>query len=490
MVYISRFFPQMTVINNILKTFFICMGTHYIAFRILNNNDIFKRKIILVIFINIFTASICNIIRYKINYLVYAIFLIFLLSYLYAFISKKSLGFSIVINLISISITYVIYLISIIISFVPNEIFNINNNYINFCIIIFFSIILINRFFKIRKFKDGFTFLINKFDNQYYDILILNISVSILFSFIVITSFNDKLLTQLLFLLIIFSIIMIITIQKTLTMYYKHKLLVNELNETKEELENSKKEIVKLEQENLNFSKVSHSIAHKQKSLEHKLNELMMKNEISTEMDISNRLKEISDEYSNSKPITEISKTGVEQIDDMFKYMQSECIKNKIEFELQLNGDIYHMINNYVSKDKLEILIADHIKNAIIAINHTENINRSILVRLGLIDGCYSLYVYDSGIEFEIDTLVNMGTKPITTHSSEGGTGMGFLNTLDTLKEYNASMIIKEIASPCKDNYTKALIIKFDKQSKFEIKSYRANKIKENEIKGIFKEIS
>ena len=121
------------------------------------------------------------------------------------------------------------------------------------------------------------------------------------------------------------------------------------------------------------------------------------------------------------------------------------------------------MTNNIINKEELEILLSDHIKDAIIAINHSENINRSILVKLGKIDRTYSLYIYDSGIEFEKETLSNLGKKPITTHAEEGGTGMGFMNTFDTLRKYEASLIINEYNKPSKDNYTKVIIIKFDK---------------------------
>lgn len=78
----------------------------------------------------------------------------------------------------------------------------------------------------------------------------------------------------------------------------------------------------------------------------------------------------------------------------MLNYMKSECIKNKIKFEVQLNGNIYQMINNHITKEELEILIADHVKNAIIAVKCSNNSNRSILVRIGKIDGQYSIYIY------------------------------------------------------------------------------------------------
>ena len=162
--------------------------------------------------------------------------------------------------------------------------------------------------------------------------------------------------------------------------------------------------------------------------------------------------------------------------------MQSECSKNDIDFQLQLSGNIHHMINHHIAKEKLEILLADNIKNAIIAINYSDNINKSILVRMGIIDGNYGLYIYDSGIEFEIETLLNLGEKPSTTHKESGGTGMGFMNTFDTLKASKASMTIKEYNKPCKDNFTKLIMIKFDDKNEFKICSYRAEEIKNEDI--------
>ena len=154
--------------------------------------------------------------------------------------------------------------------------------------------------------------------------------------------------------------------------------------------------------------------------------------------------------------------------------MQSECIKNEIEFELQINGNIHQMVNNYIPKEKLEILIADHIKNAIIAIIHSKNKYKNILVRIGKIDGYFSLYIYDTGKEFEKETLQKIEKEPITTHKDEGGSGMGFMNTFDTLKEYKASLIIEEIGKPREDNYTKIVKIKFNNKNEFKIDSYRA----------------
>ena len=260
---------------------------------------------------------------------------------------------------------------------------------------------------------------------------------------------------------------MFITIQKSLQLYYKQKLQEREVEEIKEEIQNKAKEIEELEKENLKLSKMNHSIAHKQKSLEYELNQALLKNENIDKQEIETRLKDISQEMQTEIVKTKLTKTNIKEIDNMLEYMQSECAKNKIDFELQINGNIHHMVNKYIAKEDLEILIADHIKNAIIAINHSKNTNKNILVRLGIIDGYYSLYIYDSGIEFEKETLENLGRKPSTTHADDGGTGMGFMNTFDTLKKYKASLIIETFGNPSKDNFTKVLKFIFDNKNTY-----------------------
>ena len=331
--------------------------------------------------------------------------------------------------------------------------------------------------------------------------LILNISIITIFSAIYLSKFNTITRNSIGIALILFAIIMFITIQKSLQIYYKQKLLVQELEETKNELEKKNKEIKELEQENLNFSKTSHTLAHKQKALEYKLNQLInqsAKNEptknntnasrednithqankpenIETEQiqDLKERLAEISkDLYQNEKP-TRLAQTGIKRIDNMLEYMQSESEKQNIKLELQITGNIHHMTNKIIEEKDLETLIADHVKNAIIAIKHSKNENKSILVKLGKIEENYGLAIYDTGIEFENETLENLGKKPSTTHAEEGGTGMGFMNTFDTINKYKASLIINEIGKESETNYTKAIIIKFDQKNEFKIDSYR-----------------
>ena len=464
-----------SILIYIIKILVISIFTYITSIKI-SNIKINKKYMISSIIIIIINSIICGIINKISDFSSSIVYLVFTISSIFSLSTKNKIGYSILINIISISINYCIFLLSTILSFILYSIIEIKYEYINFIIITLIYSIILTNILKYKKIKYGIDFLDKNKNNNYFDILVLNISIIILFSLTVLINVETQLKRDRFTTLIIFSIIMFITIQKSLQLYYKQQLQQREIEEMKKEIKQKDEEISKLEQENLNFSKTSHSIAHKQKSLEHKLNQLIMQNETAEEIDIKDRINNIQSEL-NKNTIVQLKETGIEQIDDMLKYMQSECTKNKIDFDLKINGNIHHMTNKYVEKETLEILLADLVKNAIIAINYSKNINKSILVKLGIIDGIYSIYVYDSGIEFEINTLINLGKKPSTTHADSGGTGMGFMNTFDSLNKYNASIQINEIGKESKDNYTKYIAIKFDNKHEFKINSYRKEEI-------------
>ena len=470
---------------DVIKIFYMCIVIFYLNIKIINENIKINKIQKIVLIISFILISIVNkIMKEKYGYAYSIIITILINSIIFNIITKNSFTYSMLVTTISTSISYIILAICIFLDFLVNLFINIKNTYINLGIIIFIYTELVLKISKIKRFEKGISFLKKNIKNEYLEMLILNISIIILFFIVLLSNYTRLISGQLGIALIIFSIIMFITIQKSLQLYYKQKLQQKELEETKEELEKAKQEITELEKENLNFSKKSHSIAHKQKALEYKLNQLLLNNEIAEEIDIKDKIKEISKQIQNEDTTIELAKTNIEEIDDMLKYMQSECEKNKINLELQINGNIHHMVNKFIAKENLEILLADHIKNAIIAINYPENINRSILVKLGLIDGFYSIYIYDTGIEFEIKTLLNLGQVPSTTHADNGGTGMGFMNTFDTLNKYKASIIINEYGKPSKDNYTKYMAIKFDNKNEYKINSYRSKEIEQQGFLG------
>ena len=457
----------------LFRTAFICLFS-YLTFIKFSESSFksFLHNLVTFVFI-IFNTFIVSYMKFYISSQSSIFFLILTLSIIFSISNDTDFSVGLFLTLVSTCINYILYSLSIVFSFLPVLLFHITNDYISLLIILFLYTFLFFIFIHQKKLKHGISFIKKISTNDYTNLLILNSSILILFFF---NAFKVNYHTPSIYSLqfyIISLVIFFITIYQSFSLYYKHNLLVKELNDTKLELEKKDKEIERLEKENLEFSKTSHSIAHKQRVLEYKLNQLQLNTEFANELDFSDKLKEISDTYSSNVTNLTLPKTSIENIDDILEYMQSECTKNNINFELQLNGDIFSMVTTVINKEKLEILLADHIKNAIIAINSSKNINKSILVRLGLTNDIYSIYFYDSGIEFDENVLSSLGKEQITTHKDIGGTGCGFLNTFDTLKEFNASLEINEISAPCKDNYTKSIVIKFDGKNDFEINSYK-----------------
>ena len=481
---------DISIIADIIKICYICFFVYYTNFKIINiKYNITVKKILIISILMILISIVCELAKDILGYSYHVIFMALLISIMFSKNTKSSFAYALLVTMISMSINYIIFIIAMFVSFAIKIIFGVEAIYVGLILILVVYAELVHLLFLNKRLKKGIIFLQKNIKNEYIDILTLNISVIILFCITILSNYDKLISRRSGVSLIIFSIIMFITIQKSLQLYYKQKLQEREVEEIKEELKNKDKEIEELEKENLKLNKKNHSIAHKQKSLEYELEQMILNNQIVNGNQVKDKIENLSKEMQNETVSIELTKTNIDEIDSMLKYMQSECVKNKIDFELQINGNIHHMINTHIGKEDLEILIADLIKNAIIAIKHSENINKSILVRLGLIDGFYSLYVYDSGIEFEIETLKNFGIKPSTTHADDGGTGMGLMNTFDTLKKYKASLIIDEYGKPVEDNFTKVIKIIFDNRNEYKIESYRREEIQEKDInKRIFQD--
>ena len=472
---------EVKIIVDIIKIYLINICTCYVSLKLMNKK-ISKEKMVFMILAVFVFSLIEKVVKELLEFSISIVLIIFSISYVISIMAKKDYVYSLLIAGISLSINYVIFLIALFFDFLINIYANIGNDYIDLLIIIVPYILMVNAFVRIKRLKKGIIFLQSKLKDEYFNILVLNLSLIVLFIIVTLGNYYQKNIEIVGTVFIFSSAMMFITIQKSLQLYYKQKQLIKNLNETKEELEEKKKEIQELEQENLKFNKTSHSISHQQKSLAHKIEKLELNNEMGEESGIKERLNDISKKLEQKEAV-KLSKTEVTQVDDMLDYMQSECIKNKIDFQLQVNGNIHHMTNKYLGKEELEILLADHIKNAIIAIQYLkETNNKSILVRLGKIDGNYAIYFYDTGIEFNIETLFNLGKKPSTTHKDNGGTGIGFMNTFDTLRKRNASLIIKEYGKPCDNNFTKVLMIIFDGKQEYKIRSYRWEEIQKKNI--------
>lgn len=467
----------------IIKQFSVNILIYLVAFKISNVKDINYKKIIKVIIGTIITTTIYAICKGYVN-AVFLLIISFTIQCIFLSIIIKDNISIIILNLVSNAITYIIYTLATLIEIIPMVYLKIENNTLNFILITLISLILFILFLKIKRIRNGMKFLKRYKNQEYIDIIEINISATLILAYCLFGNYYGNLTRHILISFIILGIIMFIMIQKTLILYYKQKLLEKTMADYEEEIKQKDEIIKELSEEKFKISKVNHEFYNRQKSLEKAVKDFInnTSTEMGNELTIINKINNLSKEYSNKmekiKQVEKLPLTDVEEIDEMFKYMQSECIKNNIDFRLKIEGNIISLINNIIEKDRLVTLIGDHLRDAIIAINSGTNKFKSIIAILGIKDKYYEFCVYDTGVEFEIETLLKLGLEPVTTHKNTGGTGIGFISTFETINKCKASLIIQEKNKENTNNYTKAVIIRFDGKKEYRIKSYRANEIK------------
>ncbi len=467
----------------IIKIFFINIFTYLICLKIIKCENKSNIKIIIA---SLLTTVIYMILRKFMNN-VFATIIQYFVQLLFLQIINTDKGQALITaSLIANSISLIGFFVSTFVESILMYTLEIENKLLNIILILIIESIILSNFFKLKRLKNGLIFLTNK-NNQYLDIIMINMSSVVIFTYCLFGNYQGNLTKHIALSLAILIIIMLIMIQKTLTLHYKQKLLARTIEDYKLEISNKDKEIEKLSKEKYKISKLNHEFYNRQKALELKVKEFInnVNVEMGEELSVIERINKLSNEYSDKlekiKNLDKLPSTEIEEIDDMFKYMQSECSKNDIIFNLQVTDNIHYMINNIIEQDKLVTLIGDHIRDAIIAVSNSENKFKSIIAILGKKDNCYEFCVYDTGIEFEIDTLLKLGIEPATTHKDTGGTGIGFMTTFETMKETKASLIISE-NKPSDEDYTKSVAIRFDNKNEYRICSYRANQIKEKDI--------
>ncbi len=449
-----------------------------------------SKKIILLllpIFLAILQCLLQNILPKYVRMLI--IFTIF--SIILGKTVNLKLSNSIIISILSLAISYIMSTLCYIVVFSIPLLFHIENTFlINKICIVCISILTVTLtilLFNIKKLKHGFPFVKNKLGSNFWNIIIITVSTIIIFMYFFLGFFETISAEYLTYALIIFVILSIVIIQKTFVYYHKQKLQTKALKDYEQEISETKQKLETAIAEKEQIIKSNHEFYHRQEALNKKLDNLinLKANSMNTEFgneysDILDRLNTLSSEYKTKTTVIPVlDKTNITEIDDMLIYMQSECAKDNIEFTVKIECDITYMINNFITKSQLETLLGDLIRNAIIAVNHSPNSFKSIMVILGIKDDSYELCIYDSGIPFEIDTLVNLGVQPASTHLDEGGTGIGFITTFETINSCKASFIINEITN---NNYTKSLEVKFDNQNEYEIISNRAEEIRKANV--------
>lgn len=460
---------ETNVIIYIIKSLMFNCYVYYCYKKILNLTNINLKNDAIILGVNLLLVIFKTYIEFHVNSFISSVVNCLIYGIVIGMFTKRKIGYSIVLVIFSYAFCAISMLLSVVIVYVIYSNINVTNEYINLFIILLIQYLIIYSFFKIKRFEKGIVFMQNKLSDEYVNIILIDISVIVIILYCLTGSIYDEITWNLLLSLILFGITMFILIPKTVTLYYKQKLLKTTVNSYKEKIEEKELEISKLKDEKYKISKIVHEFYNRQEALEQAVKDEEFRKRI------KNLTTEFSNEFEKIKTLDKLEETEIAEIDDMFKYMQKECDKNNIKFHLKIEGNIHYLINNIIPKNKLETLIGDHIRDAINAVKSSNEENREILVILGKKDEIYELTIFDTGIEFEIDTLLKLGKERVTTYKNKGGNGIGFMTTFETMKQTGASLIIEEF-QPNKDRfYTKSVTIKFDGENQYKVISYRQN---------------
>lgn len=467
---------DISIINSIIKLLFINTCTNYIFIKSTINKKIKKLEHFALVLNSIIVAIVFAFLRNYIDVLIVFIISYTLYSLIMKIITKRIFSNVILITIISVSMSILFMGISSIINFFLIEFipfYNENVPFIEYIIIGLMQILLTYLFFKIKRFQHGLSFLRDSSKTQDINYLGAIIGIFSLLLCILFGMVEDiTIRTYFTLSLIVLGFALYKWIHQQMKKYYQYEIIDETINSLKSEIEMLKSKLsITL--------KLNHNYSHRISALESAIKDSNVEFSQEIAPNLAKAIKNLSDDFRNEINKTQgsktLSSTNVYAIDNILSYMLKEAEKYGIKFNVQVNQSINYIIENIIPEGKFITMLSNHIKNSIIAINSNESVDKSILVILGLIDNSYGICIYDTGIEFEIETLSKLGLEEVTTYKD--GTGIGFMTTFEILNEYNASIIIEENA-PNLSKYTKSITIKFDNKNEYNICSYRATELK------------
>lgn len=277
-----------------VKIFSINILTFIVNYKIVSKNIKFRKISMLVICSALITIVYEILSKYIDNMLKIIIMYLLQLAILKLEMKDRKDNM-IVMNLIANAIVYIFFGISALMELPLMLMLRINNKIINSAIVSCIETLIIIGFFNVKRFKKGFIFLREKINNEYASIIMINISAIAILAYYLYGNYYGILTTQLIICFVITGSIMIVLIQKTLTLYYKQKLLAQNIEEYKAEIASKDAEIKSLSEEKYKISKLNHEFYNRQKALIHKVEEIININtEVAEELDLSKQINDLT----------------------------------------------------------------------------------------------------------------------------------------------------------------------------------------------------
>lgn len=425
------------------------------------------------------------------SYILPAILFVFLYC-----VSKKSLSYSNCI--ISFTSLCVNMLLSSLITFMSalilipvfdyirgmNELFLV----IPICII---HALIITLLFQQKRFKSGMSWLCSPFPLNLCTFVSISVLICLSFEQVSPSSNSSIYMTRMLFCPVATATI-IIWWRSQITKSYREKLRLLEVESLRTSQQEQANYISQLEKENERMGRIIHKDNRIVNAMAASVAEYLTDTTLSDaeryskgsalaeqiesiRTDRQNIL--LSEEHIHPNPI---SQTGYMGVDALITYMAKEAAQHRIALHFDFHAEFFEHDSLCMSEEDLVHLLSDTLKNAVIATRH--NNGKDIKLSMLMLKGIPTIAISDSGIPFSIDTYMNFGLEKASTHTDEGGSGIGLLDIWSLKEKYKATLYIDEC--PASDTFTKQVVFIFDKKNRYMISSKRHKDIQRQQTRA------
>ncbi len=464
--------------KTIIINFSTIITTFYILFKVTKIpckafNIIFTTvSTITTIFVSLFTEQVL-----KIDPVISLVALICTSS---IFLMKKSpIHIPIFASIISMGISYCLRVVALFPSSILAYYVNLDSDNLFFgFVILAIQLILAAIFVKIKRFRNGFTFL-SDIKNAGVGLILSGVIFILMYTISPYDTPNKSIGTIFIIGMLISLVGFFLWIRKSLSNKYRDNLRIKEVAKFEDDIAQRDETIKKLTDSNAYLSKIVHRDNHLIGSLQYSIKDVL-----ENQQDLSEIKSILSDMLTMFEQRSELvlkeqaelkilPTTGVSLIDGALANMLVKANAHNISFDVSVQNDIHYLVNNVISLTQLETLLCDHIKDAVIAVESSNTQNGRILVNFTNKEHIYEISVSDNAHDFDVEVLAKLGVERITTHKTTGGSGIGFMTTFETLKQTGCSLIINEFEN--KIPFSKSIVFRFDGQNDFIINTYRSD---------------
>lgn len=335
---------------------------------------------------------------------------------------------------------------------------------------------IIQLLFKIKRFKKGMTFLFSTSSINLATIICL------IFILILTPARLSKSFTFAFFLFVLVLAFLIYWWQAQITKSYRRSLELRELESLRTEVSELNLKIERLMEENEKLARITHRDNTLITTLKNSTVKYLVTDFKNSAEAIAARDKLISNinalsagrsslpaDY-NQKTARDFD-TSIALLDELLHHADEEAIQKQITFSVHFGTELANFVPKDISENDLVHTVDDLLKNAFKSTLTCEK--RIVQLQFYKLGKHFVVEVADSGIPFEVNSLVNMGIEKLTTYPD--GSGIGLMDIWNTKQTYGATYHIEEYVTATP--FSKKISLTFDKKNRYSIRTWRKPEI-------------